>query len=265
MKTFTALFLVSTFMLTACGEFKSINKGTNEVLSNLSPYLSEQDQELAREISSIYEGDIEIRENLADVNMIDIEIEGQLAQVEIINREGFAFKLNDRLVTFEELKKEGFLETLISNQLIPLGSGFSEILGSFKDKNFKKLITSTFGLVIKGVFNFSAEKMLDKVLADVGGDLDKLKNLNNLDQTIKNEINDKIKNTVKNGAGKLIGALINGVIGRLTGGLLQLPTINQVPVQSGQPNSNVQTPNSSGILGGCDNLFCNLLGLFGIA
>lgn len=236
-----------SMLLTACGEFQSINKNSNEVLDALSPYLSESDQRLAQELSASYSEDIVIRENLMDNKIVEIEIEGNVAQLEIVNEGDIAFRLNGRNIYFDELDNNALLESVISSSLIKVSSNsklMSLITPQKSEAFLSGILTSVFSMVVKGIFNFAVTKVKDKVGEEVGGAVETIGNSVVGGVTGEPKPSDE---AVQGAKDTILGTLLNAVINRLTGGAVtQVPT-NQNPIAQ-QPQQNC-------------NLFCSLFGL----
>ena len=246
-----------SMLLTACGDFQSINKSSNEVLESLSPFLSEADQKVAADLAQSYEEDIVIRENLLDNQTVEIEIEGLLAQLEVINKDGLAFKFNGKNVYFEDLKDKNFLQSFIASHLVKVG-GSSNLLSLLDTKKSEAFLggalTGVFSMVVKGIFNFAMVKLQDKLGDQIGG------NIGNIIGGITGGSNQNPgnSNSIKD---NFLGNLLGSVLGNLTGGFLNIPNLNantnQNNTNSGNNNS-VTTPQQP--QQNC-NLFCSLFGL----
>jgi hypothetical protein len=250
MKILTGLMMSVSLLLTACGEFQTINKGSNEVLSSLSPYLSEADQKLAAELSNVYNEDISIRENLIDNKTIEIEIEGQVAQLEIINQGDIAFKFNGKNVYFDELANNSILESIISSSLIKVSSNTSlmSLMSAKKSQAFVgTLLSSVFGLVVKGIFNYAIVKVTEKAGEAVGGAV------GTIGGSVIGDITGEpkpSKDEVKSAKDTIFGVILNALINKFTGGSQSTsnPADNSSNTSTQQPAQNC-------------NLFCSLLGL----
>lgn len=242
------LMIGLSLLLTACGEFQSINKNSNEVLESLSPFLTEEDQKLAADVSQVYNEPISIRENLIDGNTIEIEIEGHVAQLEVVNKNNIAFRLNGKEISFEELKRNDVLEDLVSSSLIRLNSksaSLQSLIGAKKSEAFLgSLLPTVFGLVIKGIFNYAVVKVTDKLGAEAGQAVGVIGDSLSGGTATKDDVK-KAKETLKN-------TILNAILNRITGGLVQLPTNGQ-PTQPTNPTTGEQPKKC--------NLFCSLLGL----
>ncbi len=262
MKKLVVGLMVSVSMfLTACGEFQSINKSSNEVLEALSPYLSETDQKLAQELSESYDKDIVIRENLMDNKTIEIEIEGNVAQLEIVNQGDVAFRLNGRKIYFDELENNAQLEAIISSSLVKVSSNFMSLIEPEKSQAFLGgLLTSVFSMVVKGIFNYAMVKVKDKFGEEIGNSVG----------TIGNSIVGGVtgepkpsKEEVKGAKDSILGTIFNTVINTIAGGTKNQSTSNVNNIgqilnpgsSSSNSNNNVSQPQQN-----C-NLFCNLFGL----
>lgn len=252
-KLVTGLMVSVSMLLTACGEFKTISKNSNEVLEALSPYLTSEDQVVAAELSSVYSEEILIKENLLDQNTVEIEIEGLLGQLEIINKGNIAFKFNGKNIYFDDLKNNSILESIISSSLVNMNSKSASVLSLMNANKSEAfigtLLSSVFGLVVKGIFNYAIVKITEKAGEAVGGAVGTIGGsvvggITGEPKPSKDQV-DAAKDTLLNA---LLGALIN----RISGGAVQLPS---TPVQPTSPTTPVtQQPQDC-------NLFCSLLGL----
>ncbi len=253
MKNLIIAMMASTcMMLTACGDFQSINKSSNEVLEALSPYLSDNDQKLANELSSVYGEDIQIRENLIDSQMIEIEIEGNIAQLEIVNKDGVAFRVNGRNIYLDELNNSESLESIISSNLVKVASGDNllSLVGAKKSEAFiGTMLSGVFSLVIKGVYNFALAKISEKSGKEVGDTIGGLIGVPNPDKS-SDEIKSDVKNEIKGAKDSILGTLLGTILGGL--GLNTNNANNNTNVGTVSPIAQPQQ--------NC-NLFCSLLGL----
>lgn len=255
-KVMIGLMASLSMLLTACGDFQSINKSSNEVLGSLSPFLSEEDQQVAFELAQSYNEEIVIRENLMDNQTVEIEIEGLLAQLEVINKDGLAFKFNGKNVYFEQLKDKDFLESLIASSLVKAtgSNNFLSLLDPSKSEAFLGgPLTGVFSMVVKGIFNFAMVKLKDKV----GGNLGPIGDIVGAITGGSNQAPGNFDSIKDNFLGNLLGS----VLGKFTGGFLNLPglnldaTPNSNTGTNGSPSVNPQQPQQN-----C-NLFCSLFGL----
>lgn len=250
MKILTGTMIAMSFLLTACGDFKSINKGSNEVLSSLSPYLSENDQVMAAELSEVYNEDIIIRENILDNQTIEIEIEGNVAQLEIVNKGKVAFRLNGKKILFSDLEDSELLESLISSSLINISSNASllSLMDAKRSEAFLgSVLTSVFGLVVKGIFNFAMEKVTEKVGPEIGGAI------GTLGDSLIGEVTGGVKpsdNQVNNAKDTIFNTILGTLLNKFTGG-----AVSEIPVVTNPNQPVVQQPQQN-----C-NLFCGLFGL----
>ncbi len=251
-KLVTGMMVSLSLMLTACGEFQTIDKGSNEVLSALSPYLSAEDQALADDISSVYDEKILIKESLLDQQTVEIEIEGHLAQLEIINKGNVAFLLNGKKIFFDDLKNNAVLESIISSSLINVNAKSASMLslmGAKKSEAFiGTLLSSVFGLVVKGIFNYAVEKITEKAGAVVGGAVGVI------GSGVVGGVTGEPKPTkdeVKTAKDTILNAILGALINRISGGSVQLPPN---PTQPTAPGATPAVPQKC-------NLFCSLLGL----
>lgn len=255
-KLIIGLMASTSMLLTACGEFQTINKGSNEVLEALSPYLSEDDQKRASELSAVYNKDINIRENLVDSEMIEIEIEGNVAQLQIVNKDGIAFRLNGKNIYIDELNNNELLESIISSSLVKVSSNSTllSLMSAKKSEAFLgSMLSGVFGLVIKGVFNFAVAKITEKAGVEVGavvGGLVGVPAPNKSSDEIKNDVKDQVKGAKDSILSSLLGTVL---------GSIGVPAVN-TNINT-NTNTNVNTnPVVTQPSQNC-NLFCNLLGL----
>lgn len=256
-KLLTGLMLSVSVLLTACGEFQSINKSSNEVLEALSPYLVEEDQQRAQELSAQYNKDILIRENLIDAQVIEIEIEGHVAQLEVVNKGDIALKLNGKNIYFDELANRSLLESVIASSLVKVSAntGVMSLLEAKKSEAFiGTLLSGVFGLVVKGIFNYAVVKITEKVGPVVGGAVG----------TIGDSLVGGATGTtpptgeaVSSAKDTILSAILNMVINRISGGSVTIPP---VVVDNGSVTVPTLPTNPTQPVQNC-NLFCNLLGL----
>lgn len=244
-------------MLTACGEFNTIEKSSDEVLGTLQPYLSEEDQNTLDELAQNFEAPISIRDNILNGNSVEIEILGNVAQLEIVNSGEIAFRLNGRNVSFDELGNSEILEEIIMNSLLHItgqSSLVSTLLSPEPSQAFLGggVLSTVFRLVLTGIFNYTMSSIdpgLGQVVGPIGNEI-----IDNVTGGSSGQQQDQNNN--QNNGGGFWGNVIGGIIGAITGvNTNPAPTPNPTPVNPGQ--GTVQPPAQT-----CNTLFCSLLGLF---
>lgn len=245
MKSLLAV-VAACFMLTACGEFKSEEKSSNEVLSSLQPYMSEEDQDAVDQLSELLDTPITITDNQVSANTIQVEILGNVVELEIINNGQIAFRLNGQNVTFEDLKKKEVLEQIIMNSIISLNGGENPLanlpnLSNLLDLGFLNNtsdMSPIFRLVLTGIFNFvtATNPALGPIIGTIGNVV--------LDGVLGNDQQSEQPSI----GGGIFGNILGSIFGGLTGNTNTTPTM---------PNDQNQQQPSVG-----NTLFNSLLGLF---
>lgn len=251
-KILVGLMLSLSMLLTACGEFNSINKSSNEVLEALSPYLSEEDQQRAQELALKYDKDISIRENLLDKEVVEIEIEGHVLQLQILNEGEIAFRINGKNVYFDELRNNSLLESIVTSSLVKVSSNSNalSLVGAQQAQAFiGPLLSSVFGIVVKGIFNYAMVKVTEKVGPVIGGAVGTIGNSVVGGVTGEGKPSNEAVSDAKN---TILNAILGIVINRLSGGNVTTPV-------TGTPNNPVTNPLFPPQQD-C-NLFCSLFGL----
>lgn len=244
--------IAACLMLTACGEFNTIERSSNEVLGTLQPYLSEEDQATLDQLAENFEAPITIRENILNGSSVEIEILGNVAQLEIVNNGQIAFRINGRDVTFDDLGKSEILEEIIMNSLMHIAGGSSvaaQLLPNQRAEAFfgGPILSTVFRLVVSGIYNYTMSQIdpgLGQVIAPIVNPI-----VDNI--TGGNSSGNNNQNT---GSGNWLGNIIGAVVGAITGntgGNVSNPTQPTEPQQPTQP----QQP-------ACNTLFCGLLNLF---
>lgn len=149
--------LVLTPILVACGTgFQIAEMDSKELLGSLSPYLPDEDQKLAEEVSKEYTEPIAIRENPFNGHSVEIETSGKIADLEIINSGGTAFRFNGIDISLKDLTNKDFLESIISNLLMNKQEGgvSSTLFGTASSHAFVEYLPLIFRLVSTGIYYF---------------------------------------------------------------------------------------------------------------
>lgn len=246
----TTIAAAACLMLTACGEFNSIERSSNEVLGTLQPYLSEEDQATLDELAENFEAPITIRENILNGSSVEIEILGNLAQLEIVNNGEIAFRINGREVTFDDLGNSAILEEIIMNSLMHItgSSSATALLPAQRAEAFfgGSILSTVFRLVVSGIYNYAMTQIdpgLGQVIAPI------------VTPIVDGITGGNSGNTGGNnqGSGNWLGNIIGAVVGAITGNNNVGGGQVSEPTQPTQPQP--QQP-------ACNTLFCGLLNLF---
>ncbi len=248
----TTIAAAACLMLTACGDFNTIEKSSSEVLGTLQPYLSEEDQATLDQLAENFDAPITIRENILNGSSVEIEILGNVAQLEIINDGQISFRINGRDVTFEDLGSSDILEEIILNSLMHLtGSSntASALLPAQRAEAFfgGPVLSTVFRLVISGIYNY-AMSQIDPGLGQV---------LEPIVTPIVDNITGGTTNNGNNqnqGSGNWLGNILGTVLGAITGNLGNNSNTGGNTSTPSQPQQPTQPA--------CNTLFCGLLNLF---